>query len=257
MCELFGVSANRKINVNSYLHKFFRHSKVQPDGWGLALFDDGNITVEKEPVKASKSKYLEHRLEGKIQSARMMAHIRRATMGEVSYNNTHPFTAFDESGRRWVMVHNGTIFEAPGLSKYQYSQQGSTDSERILLYIVDRINHGFMQDPCGFDVNERLALIDEIILRLVPKNKVNLLLYDGDYFYVHKNERGTLFYQEKPGIVIFATRPLDDEEWKELPMNRLLVYKDGKLVYTGTPHEYEYIYDEEQMKLLFLDSAAL
>ena len=256
MCELFGITADKKINVNSYLHQFFRHSKVQPDGWGLALLDDG-ISIEKEPVKASESKYLGNRLQGKIQSARMMAHIRRATMGEVNFNNTHPFTALDESGRRWVFVHNGTIFDAPGLSKYQYSQQGSTDSERILLYIVDQINRGFMQDPCGFDVNERLALIDEIVLRIVPGNKLNFLLYDGDYFYVHKNEQGTLYTLEKPGIVIFATRPLDGENWKELPMNWLLVYKHGRLVYTGTKHDYEYVYDEEQMRHLFLDYAGL
>ncbi|MCR4813840.1 MAG: class II glutamine amidotransferase [Lachnospiraceae bacterium] len=257
MCELFGVTADKKINVNAYLQSFFRHSKVQPDGWGLALFDDNNISIEKEPVKASTSKYLEHRLQGKIQTAKMMAHIRRATMGEVNFNNTHPFSAIDESGRRWVLVHNGTIFEAPGLSKYQYSQQGSTDSERILLYIIDRVNSRFMQDPCGFDVNERLALIDEIILQVVPGNKLNLLLYDGDYFYVHKNEKGTLYTLEKPGITFFATRPLDEWEWKELPMNRLLVYKNGKKVYSGTEHEYEYVYDEEQMKHLFLDYAGL
>lgn len=257
MCELFGVTADKKINVNAYLQSFFRHSKVQPDGWGLALFDDNNISIEKEPVKASTSKYLEHRLQGKIQTAKMMAHIRRATMGEVNFNNTHPFSAIDESGRRWVLVHNGTIFEAPGLSKYQYSQQGSTDSERILLYIIDRVNSRFMQDPCGFDVNERLALIDEIILQVVPGNKLNLLLYDGDYFYVHKNEKGTLYTLEKPGITFFATRPLDEWEWKELPMNRLLIYKNGKKVYSGTEHEYEYVYDEEQMKHLFLDYAGL
>lgn len=257
MCELFGVTADKKINVNAYLQSFFRHSKVQPDGWGLALFDDNNISIEKEPVKASTSKYLEHRLQGKIQTAKMMAHIRRATMGEVNFNNTHPFSAIDESGRRWVLVHNGTIFEAPGLSKYQYSQQGSTDSERILLYIIDRVNSRFMQDPCGFDVNERLALIDEIILQVVPGNKLNLLLYDGDYFYVHKNEKGTLYTLEKPGITFFATRPLDEWEWKELPMNRLLVYKNGKKVYSGTEHEYEYVYNEEQMKHLFLDYAGL
>ena len=257
MCELFGVTADKKINVNTYLQKFFRHSKVQPDGWGLALFDDGCVSIEKEPVKASKSKYLEHRLQGKIQSARMMAHIRRATMGEVNFNNTHPFSAIDESGRRWVLVHNGTIFEAPGLSKYQYSQQGSTDSERILLYIIEPVNKRFLQDPCGFDVNERLALIDEIVLRIVPGNKLNFLLFDGDYFYVHKNEKATLYTLEKPGITIFATRPIDEEDWKELPMNQLLVYKDGHLVYSGTKHEHEYVYNEEQMKHLFLDYAAL
>ena len=257
MCELFGVTADKKINVNTYLQKFFRHSKVQPDGWGLALFADGCVSIEKEPVKASKSKYLEHRLQGKIQSARMMAHIRRATMGEVNFNNTHPFSAIDESGRRWVLVHNGTIFEAPGLSKYQYSQQGSTDSERILLYIIEQVNKRFLQDPCGFDVNERLALIDEIVLRIVPGNKLNFLLFDGDYFYVHKNEKATLYTLEKPGITIFATRPIDEEDWKELPMNQLLVYKDGHLVYSGTKHEHEYVYNEEQMKHLFLDYAAL
>ena len=257
MCELFGVTADKKINVNAYLQSFFRHSMVQPDRWVLALFDDNNISIEKEPVKASTSRYLEHRLQGKIQTAKMMAHIRRATMGEVNFNNTHPFSAIDESGRRWVLVHNGTIFDAPGLSKYQYSQQGSTDSERILLYIIDRVNSRFMQDPCGFDVNERLALIDEIILQIVPGNKLNLLLYDGDYFYVHKNEKGTLYTLEKPGITFFATRPLDEWEWKELPMNRLLVYKNGKKVYSGTEHEYEYVYDKEQMKHLFLDYAGL
>ena len=257
MCELFGVTADKKINVNTYLQKFFRHSKVQPDGWGLALFVYLCVSIEKEPVKASKSKYLEHRLQGKIQSARMMAHIRRATMGEVNFNNTHPFSAIDESGRRWVLVHNGTIFEAPGLSKYQYSQQGSTDSERILLYIIEQVNKRFLQDPCGFDVNERLALIDEIVLRIVPGNKLNFLLFDGDYFYVHKNEKATLYTLEKPGITIFATRPIDEEDWKELPMNQLLVYKDGHLVYSGTKHEHEYVYNEEQMKHLFLDYAAL
>ena len=208
-------------------------------------------------MKASKSKYLEHRLQGKIQSARMMAHIRRATMGEVNFNNTHPFSGIDESGRRWVFVHNGTIFDAPGLSKYQYSQQGSTDSERILLYIIDQVNKRFLEDPCGFDVNERLALIDEIVLRIVPGNKLNFLLFDGDYFYVHKNEKETLYTLEKSGVVIFATRPIDGEDWKELPMNRLLVYKDGRLVYSGTKHEHEYVYDEEQMKHLFLDYSGL
>ena len=69
--------------------------------------------------------------------------------------------------------------------------------------------------------------------------------------------RKVLYTFEKPGIVFFATRPIDNEDWKELPMNRLLVYKDGKLVYTGTPHNHEYVYDEEQMKHIFLDYAAL
>ena len=257
MCELFGVSSGPKININSYLIKFFRHSNVQPDGWGMALLDEGNVAIEKEPVKANESMYLKNRLEGKIQTSRMMAHIRRATKGEVAFDNTHPFTARDESGRQWVMVHNGTIFDAPCLTPYVNSQQGSTDSERILMYIIDKVNRKYMRDLNDFDVNERLELISDIMVELSKGNKLNILLYDGDYFYVHKNEKGTLYTLEKPNLTFFCTRPIDNEDWQELPMNKLLVYKDGRRVYQGTPHDHEYIFDEESMKHIFLDYACL
>lgn len=257
MCELFGITSKNKIRAEEYLRRFFKHSSVQPDGWGLAFLDDGNISVEKEPVKASESAYLKSRLSGKIYTGRMIAHIRKATMGEVSFDNTHPFYGRDESGRPWVLVHNGTIFDAPGISAYQYNQSGSTDSERILLYIIDMVNRKFLCDLNSFDVNERLELIDDIILRLVPGNKLNLLLYDGEYFYVHKNEAGTLFMLEKPGNVIFSTKILDQEDWKEVPQNQLLVYKDGELIFTGTKHEHTYVFDEEHMKMLYLAFAGL
>lgn len=257
MCELFGISSKNKIHINDLLSEFYRDSDVQPDGWGLALLDEGNVAVEKEPRKASESSYLKARLRGKIYTSRMMAHIRKATMGDVEFDNTHPFVERDESGRQWVLVHNGTIFEAPGLNSYQYKQKGSTDSERILLYIIDQINKKFLCDMNSFDVNERLELIDEIILRLSPGNKLNLMIYDGEYFYVHKNEEGSLYMKEKPDYIVFSTKPLDKEAWKEFPQNQLRVYKNGQLVYSGTKHEHTYVHDDERMKLLYLGYSGL
>ncbi|MBO4864273.1 MAG: class II glutamine amidotransferase [Eubacterium sp.] len=257
MCELFGVSANRKIKLNNLLRKFFEHSVEHPNGWGLAFLDDYNISVEREPVRAKDSLYLRNRLTGKLESGRLMAHIRRATVGEISFDNTHPFTARDESGRTWVLMHNGTIFDAPELSPYQYKQHGETDSERILLYIVDQINKTFLQELNSFDVNERIHLLEDIVKRLSKGNKLNIMFYDGDYFYVHKNEAGSLYKSEKPGSVIFSTHPLCGGDWVELPENRLLVYKDGQLIHTGERHEYTYVQSEEDLKTLYLGYAGL
>ena len=257
MCELFGVTANRKIKVNSQLKAFFSHSIEHRNGWGLALFDDHSISIEKEPIKAADSIYLKSRLAGRLETARCMAHIRKATVGDVNFDNTHPFSKRDESGRTWVLVHNGTIFDSPLLNSYQYVQQGDTDSERILLYLVDQVNHAYKSRKNSFDAKARVRLIDQLIRNIVPGNKVNLLIYDGDYFYVHKNEEGTLFMSKKEGSVIFSTHALTTDGWEEVPQNRLMVFQDGEEIYEGKPHEHSYIYDEDQMKHWYLGYAAL
>lgn len=254
MCELFGVSADRKIRVNEYLDVFFKHSVEHHNGWGLALLDDGVVSIEKEPIRAVDSRYLKNRLTGNIMTSRCMAHIRKATVGDVSFGNTHPFVLNDLSGKRWVLVHNGTIFESAVLSPYIHVQEGSTDSERILFYIVEWIN---MLIETGCDDKRKINFINEIVLKLTPGNKLNFLLYDGDYMYVHKNEPGTLFRLVKPGTVIFSTNPLDDGPWKEVPQNQLLVYRDGALVYEAEPHKNTYIHNEEKWRYQYMDHAML
>lgn len=254
MCELFGVSSDRKIRVNEYLNVFFKHSVEHHNGWGLALLDDGVISIEKEPVRAVDSQYLKNRLTGNIETARCMAHIRKATMGDVSFPNTHPFVLSDDSGKKWVLVHNGTIFESVVLTPYQYVQEGSTDSERVLHFIVEWMNRLILN---GFDDARKFNFINEIVLKLTPGNKLNFLLYDSDYLYVHKNEPGTMYRKVIPGAVIISTLPLDNEHWEEVPQNQLIVYKDGKIVYEAEPHKNTYIHNEENMRLLYLDHATL
>ena len=254
VCELFGVSADRKIRVNDYLKTFFKHSVEHHNGWGMALLDDGLISVEKEPVRAVDSAYLKNRLTGNIETARCMAHIRKATVGDVSFANTHPFVRSDSTGKRWVLVHNGTIFESNVLNAYIHEQEGSTDSERVLFFVVDWMNRLILN---GFDDARKLNFINEIVLRLSQGNKLNLLLYDGDYMYVHMNEPGTMYRLVKPGSVIISTHPLDDSSWEPVPLDQLIVYRDGKLVYEADPHNHTYVHDEEKMRYQYLDQAQL
>lgn len=254
MCELFGVTSEKKIRVNGYLQTFYKHSIEHHNGWGLALLDDGMVSVEKEPVRAIDSHYLKNRLTGNIESARCMAHIRKATVGDVSFANAHPFIRKDISDRKWVFMHNGTIFESPDLNPYIHVQEGTTDSERILYYIVDCINK-----LIGSDYNDKnkIRLINDIVLKLTPGNKLNFLLYDGEYMYVHKNEPGTMFRKVIPGTVLISTHPLDDSQWEEVPQNRLLVYRNGHLIYEADAHDNTYIHDENKMRYQYVDHSML
>ncbi|MCR5836278.1 MAG: class II glutamine amidotransferase [Lachnospiraceae bacterium] len=257
MCELFGITANKKVNITRLLNEFFSHSDAHPNGWGFAIFDGKNISVEKEPLKAMKSHYLKSRLQDTIETSGLFAHIRKATIGGDSYSNTHPFIATDKSGRTWTLVHNGTIFDAPVLSGYRHYQKGTTDSERILLYVIDQVNQHISEESVVFNDTARFHLIENIIKELSPVNKLNLLIYDGEYLYVHKNAAGTLFIKEQSGVTMFSTRPLCDTNWSEVPQNKVLVYKEGSTVYSGTPHEHSYIEDPERIKLLFMEYSQL
>ena len=251
MCELFGVNAPRKIRINDLLDTFFSHSVEHRNGWGLAVLDEMPAAIEKEPVRAVDSSLLKQKLSENIVTANCIAHIRKATIGDVNLGNTHPFSGFDISGRQWVLAHNGTIFDSPALAPYQYTQAGSTDSERILLYLIDRINRLYEESPSLPDETARIRVVEAVIQEISSGNKVNLLISDGDCFYVHKNEAGTMFQKEAQGGILFSTQPLQMLGWKEVPQNQLLVYRNGVLIYVGQQHNNTYIHDERKMKLLY------
>lgn len=257
MCELFGMSAARNIYINDLLREFFSHGRAHPNGWGMAFFRGNSVSVEKEPVCSCDSVYLKRRLRADIRTDKMIAHIRLATKGNMQYENNHPFVKEDSSGQNWTLAHNGTIFECEALNTYMHRQTGSTDSERILYYIIDRINKERKRLGRNLTQEERFAVLDEIIVFITPENKVNLLVYDGKWLYVHTNCEDSLYYYEHGDGVIFATVPLSCSGWQRVQPNTLLAYKDGVCMAEGTTHDNTYHEDEEKVKALFLDYSFL
>jgi glutamine amidotransferase len=240
MCELLGINSARKVNCNDLLKEFFTHAKDNPDGWGIARFNGCESAIEKEPISALESVYLQHRLTDTIEEKILLAHIRKASVGVLEYRNTHPFSLRDNSGRNWTLTHNGTIFESEELAEYESLQNGSSDSERILYYLVDRINSAQRSLQRPLTAKERFKIADEVIHVITPNNKVNLMIYDGELFYIHTNHRETLYRSEQNEALIVATKPLNDEKWDEVSPNTLLAYSEGKLKFTGEKHNNEY-----------------
>ncbi len=251
MCEIFGLISRDDFNANDYLRTFYSHSEHHPHGWGLACISRNSALIEKESIKASESNYLKERLSQPVKAKIMLAHIRYATIGNVEYKNCHPFSAKDNTGRRWTLIHNGTIFDYSPLSQYVKKQLGDTDSERILLYFIDRLNAAQAKKGTRLIFEERFALFDGIICEMAKGNKLNLLFSDGKYLYAHTNCKGTLFYLSRDNYTLLSTVPLSSEEWQPLPFTRSLAYYKGSLIKTGTNHGHEYIESEESMKLLY------
>lgn len=257
MCELFGICSAENYQINDYLKEFFSHSKDHPHGWGFACMEKNQVQVEKEPAQAIKSHYLKKRLTVPVVVKNAIAHIRYATIGNVEYKNCHPYTMKDKSGRQWTLAHNGTIFDYQPLNRFISLQRGDTDSERILLYLVEKINKKEKELCRSLNAEERFQLLDSIIVDMSNGNKLNLLIYDGELFYVHTNYKNSLYELDKENAALFSTKPLKKDLWHPVDFTTLLAYKKGQRIFSGTNHGNEYRDNEENMKLLYRIFAGL
>lgn len=258
MCELLGFSSKKKRRLNDLLREFYSHAQAHPHGWGLARFPDGGApSVEKEPVCATRSDALKSVLAESVEERSLIAHIRLATIGHVEYENCHPFTAADNSGRIWTLAHNGTIFNGPELNDYVGIQYGDTDSERVLLHLIDKIN--VAQNHRGHVLNEveRFDVLYAMVAELSRGNKLNLLIYDGEILYAHCNFRDTLHIWRDADVVAFSTRPLSIGMWEPMPFTSLVAAKNGEIVRTSPPHGNEYIYDPNDYRMVYMEFARL
>ncbi len=258
MCELLGRTSKRRSRVEPLLREFFSHAEAHPHGWGLARFaDGGTVRIDKEPFKATVSEHLRDILEDGVDDRAILAHIRFATIGNLEYANSHPFTATDSTGRAWTLVHNGTIFGGNALNEYLRIQQGETDSERVLLHLVACVDHEQRRIGRPLVEAERFEVLAREIAELAKGNKLNLLVYDGEIMYAHSNFSGALYYSRNGDTLTFSTNPLAQGEWTPLPFTRLVAAKDGEFVREAPSHGNEYIYNPEDYRCLYMNFARL
>lgn len=231
MCELFGASLKEKEDVSGYLSEFFSHGVQHPHGWGIYREHHGDFEIVKEAVSSIKSALAKEIARTTEPQKHFMAHIRLATAGAVKTENCHPFSGFDTSGRRWTLIHNGTIYAVNRTFPYRSAQHGNTDSERVFLYLLDKLNKVRPSNE-----SERFAVADEVVQELSEHNKLNLLISDGEILYVHKNMEGTLFYLKTDNGYYFSTKPLGNGVWTEFPTAQFIAFKNGEKLFSGTNH---------------------
>ena len=234
MCELLGFTSGKNTDISDYLKTFFAHSSNNPHGWGM-MYENSSRIILKEAVSANESSFLGDMLDSIGKQKNVLAHIRFATVGSINENNCHPFTGTDISGREWTLIHNGTIFSSRHNHRYSAAQSGDTDSERFFLSMLDNMNdHISRAVP---NERERFEIINSFIAENSPRNKLNLMIYDGDLLYVHKNLKNTLCFKRLDNGILFSTKPLDGGVWIPFPMAQVIAFRNGKEVYRGDRHK--------------------
>lgn len=149
MCRLYGLQATHAtrpacalLNAQNALIQQSRgdaRGLSNPHGWGLGYVHDHTTSCFRQVAPAAGS--ANYRAESlRADGTTVLAHVRRATVGEPEYNNTHPFRRGSA-----LLIHNGHVpaFDRvrPRLldridDAHAQSIRGSTDSEHVLALLL-------------------------------------------------------------------------------------------------------------------------
>jgi predicted glutamine amidotransferase len=197
LCRLFALSAGRnRVSATFWLleapDSLAVQSRAEPDGAGLGGYTpEGNPDLYRTPKPAFEDAGFAAEAK-EIVSTTFVAHIRYASTGAVSLENTHPF---EQRGR--LFAHNGVVGDLPklehALGDYRTLVQGESDSERVFALITREI------DRNGGDVSAAIASAASWIARELPVYALNLLLATPDDVWVLRYpETHELFLLERP-----------------------------------------------------------
>lgn len=188
MCELLGMSFNQDVRANFSFRGFVKHSRQNPDGWGVAFYPDAGYAAQiiKEPIIANSSPMVNF-LKGyrKLCSSVYISHIRQATSA-VSYANTHPFRR-ELRGREFIFAHNGDLKNnyRTELLLGKWKPVGITDSEFAFCHLMDIIERKVSAwNP------ESFALIEESLKHINTYGNFNCLFSDGEYLFCYRDVSG-------------------------------------------------------------------
>lgn len=265
MCRLFGfrsaVPSRAHRSLMEAENSLVSQAELHPDGWGMAYYIDRDAYILKSETGASDCDRFQM-ASSRLQSNTFVVHVRRATVGQADYLNSHPFRF-----GRWTFAHNGTLF---GFEKYRdwmlshikLNRQplilGNTDSEHFFHYLLAALERAGI-DPAGHEnVESTVAarvirdavdlLFQEVKRHDEPAPIVNFILTNGDvflamragmelFFATQKNSCGDFHTCEEPRkvcmeavrpnprvnhLIVSSERIGDEDIWEELPQGHVV-----------------------------------
>ncbi len=256
MCQLLGMSCNVPTDICFSFTGFRARGGLTDhhrDGWGIAFFEGRGARLFLEPSASADSPVAELVRSYPIRSLNVIAHIRKATQGEIRLENTHPFQR-ELWGRQWIFAHNGNLTGyAPKLSG-RFLPVGTTDSERAFCHILDTLAQNFAIEPPPTAIH---PLLRELAHDIGSHGEFNFLLCNGDCLYAHCSSRLCYIVRQAPfstahladedlavdfnnvttpqdRVAIIATTPLtDNETWHMMAPGTLFAFQHGTAIAHG------------------------
>src|SRR5690606_25052536 len=111
MCQLMGMNCNVPTDITFSFKGFCARGGAtdeHKDGFGIAFFEGRACRTFLDSLPSASSGVADFIQNYPIKSKNVIAHIRKATVGAVCLENTHPYVR-EIWGRHWVFAHNGTL----------------------------------------------------------------------------------------------------------------------------------------------------
>jgi glutamine amidotransferase len=255
MCQLLGLNCNHPTDATFSFSGFTRRAGItdhHSDGWGIAFFEGqpearglrhwvDHMPASSSPVAELLSRY-------PIKSRNLIAHIRKATQGQVALENCHPFVR-ELWGRYWVFAHNGDLAGFQPRLHAQFRPVGDTDSERAFCYIMQELSKSHARLP---SIDELSLTLRELMPELARHGTFNMLLSNGQALWAHASTQLCYVERRHPfatatlrdqdmsinfaehadpsdRVAVVVTAPLTaDEVWVDLPPSELAVFVEGQ-----------------------------
>lgn len=263
MCELLGMSSDMPATMNLSLGALAAHGGAPSsihDGWGVAYYEGTDVRLIKDAGPVNDSDWIRFIREHDLRSAIVMAHIRKATMGDIAYRNAQPF-ARELAGRMHIFAHNGwlpRIADATHMQPGRYFPVGETDSEQAFCALLGRMEQIWRQPGETPPLSARLAVVSQFAKELRMLGPANFLYSDGDALFAHgdrrkqaatgKVEAPALFFLQSwcrhtadgfaasglsiedadQTIAIVASVPLTGDTWTPLAQGEVIAISKGK-----------------------------
>ncbi|MET0332982.1 MAG: class II glutamine amidotransferase [Rhizobacter sp.] len=250
MCQLLGMNANTRTDLMFSFTGFSRRAEEHKDGFGIAFFEDAGVRLFVDAQSAALSPVAEMVRRYPIHSANVIAHIRKATQGQVNLQNTHPFQR-ELWGRYWAFAHNGDLKNFAPTLHGAFRPVGDTDSERAFCWLMQELAKAHAGVPT---IAELTHTLKELAPRIAAHGTFNFMLSNGQALWAHCSTNLHYLVRQHPftsahlqdedmsvdfarvttpndRVAVVVTQPLTaNESWLPFSPGELKVFVDGEPV---------------------------
>ena len=252
MCQLLGMNCATPTDITFSFRGFSQRAGVTSDhcdGFGIAFFEDKACRLFVDNQSAVESPIADLVRNYPIKSRNVIAHIRKATQGKITLENSHPFLR-ELWGRHWIFAHNGDLHDFNPRLSGRFEPVGNTDSERAFCYLLDQMVEAFgYTEPC---IEKVFSLLERISPEIAEHGTFNFCLSNGQALFSYATTKLHWLVREYPfqpahlidldvkvdfsevttpqdRVAVITTEPLThNESWTAYQSGEMILFQHGQ-----------------------------
>lgn len=260
MCQLLGMNCATPTDITFSFRGFSQRAGITSDhcdGFGIAFFEDKACRLFVDNQSAVESPIAELIRNYPIKSRNVIAHIRKATQGKITLENSHPFVR-ELWGRQWIFAHNGDLHGFEPTLSGRFTPIGNTDSELSFCYLLDQLVQKFGYEEPSLD--QIFDLLLEVSPKIAEHGTFNFCLSNGKALFSYAVTKLHWLVREYPfqpaqlvdldvevdfsqhttsedRVAVITTEPLtQNENWIAYKPGEMILFQHGQPIRKESTH---------------------